>query len=153
MSDREPYWLRSLRRAATNAYATTLFPNECVEAVAEVERLRADLDALARTVGQAVVASSLAPGETLIDPIPHIIVSTVTRLRAEALGQRAEASYLRACVPPTRPTDYGHEAWTETVRDAVDAERAAVVAYLHDVEYHILALCIERGEHRREGAE
>ena len=113
MTDREPYWLRSLLRAATNAYATTLFPNECVEAVAEIERLR------------------------------------------------AEASYLRACVPPTRPTDYGHEVWTETVRDAVGAERAAVVAYLRELgainamlsPYLRVADDIENGEHRREETE
>jgi hypothetical protein len=128
--------------------------DECsVRLRAEVERLRADLDALARAVGQAVVASSLAAGETLADPIPHIIVATVTRLRAEALGQRAEASYLRACVPPTHPTDYGHEVWTETVRDAVDAERAAVVAWLREhtnsEDACMFASWIERGEHRR----
>ena len=121
---------------------------------AEVERLRADLDALSRAVGQAVVASSLAAGETLAEPIPHIIVSTVTRLRAEALGQRAEASYLRACVPPTHPTDYGHEVWTAALRAEVAAERDAVVAWLR-VECtsegpDTLANAIERGEHRRE---
>ena len=46
---------------------------------------------------------------------------------------RREVSYLRACVPPTRPTDYGHEVWTaalveakkEGARSAV-AERVAV---------------------------
>jgi hypothetical protein len=124
--------------------------------VAEVERLRADLDALSIAVGQAVVASSLAAGETLADPIPHVIVSTVTRLRAEALGQRAEASYLRACVPPTHPTDYGHEVWTETVRAEVTAERAAVVAWLRehgDQRRATLADLFERGAHRREGGE
>lgn len=133
------------------------------EIIAEIERLRADLDALSRAVGQALVAASLAAGETLADPIPHIIVSTVTRLRAEALGQRAEASFLRACVPPVHPTDYGHEAWAEAVRAAVAEERAAVVAWLHhaaDTRYYDcccgpVAACadaIERGEHRREEA-
>ena len=137
----------------------------------EVKRLRADLDALSRAVGQALVASSLAAGETLADPIPHIIVSTVTRLRAEALGQRAEASYLRACVPPTHPSDYGHEVWSaalveakkEGARSAVEergAERAAVVAWLREAAYTTLydarawdvADAIEGGAHcdRRE---
>jgi hypothetical protein len=126
---------------------------------AEIERLCADLDALSRAVGQALVASSLAAGETLADPIPHIIVSTVTRLRAEALGQRAEASYLRACVPPTHPTDYGHEVWTAALRAEVAAERAAVVAWLRACEDEscvfaddiasVFAAEIERGEHRR----
>ena len=128
--------------------------DECsVRLRAEVERLRADLDALARAVGQAVVASSLAAGETLADPIPHIIVSTVTRLRAEALGQRAEASYLRACVPPTHPTDYGHEVWSAALRAEATTERAAVVAWLRkhgDQRRATLADRIERGEHRRE---
>jgi hypothetical protein len=37
-------------------------------------------------------------------------------------------------------------------RDKATAiEREAVVAWLHDEEYHILALAIERGEHCREG--
>ena len=138
--------------------------DECsVRLRAEVERLRADLDALARAVGQAVVASSLAAGETLADPIPHIIVATVTRLRAEALGQRAEVSYLRACVPPTHPSDYGHEVWTAALRAEVHAERAAVAAYLRGLadDYGVcidLSLAeqadkIESGEHRREGGE
>jgi hypothetical protein len=141
--------------------------DECsVRLRAEVERLRADLDALSRAVGQALVASSLAAGETLADPIPHIIVSTVTRLRAEALGQRAEASYLRACVPPSHPADYGHEAWSAALaaaraenENAEDArrERAAVVKYLRSLmagypgREHP-ADRIERGEHRREEA-
>ena len=125
--------------------------------LAEVERLRADLDALSRAVGQALVAASLAADETLADPMPHIIVSTVTRLRAEALGQRAEASFLRACVPPVHPTDYGHEAWAKAVRAAVAEERAAVVAWLREHWSEVLeqtpqqtAKLIERGEHRRE---
>lgn len=73
-------------------------------------------------------------------------------LVAEVERLRAEVSYLRACVPPTRPTDYGHEAWTEALRAAVAEERAAVVAYL-EVRGGIagdLAGDIERGEHRRE---
>lgn len=133
------------------------------EILAEVERLRGDLDAIGRAVGQALVASSLAAGETLDKPIRHIIVSTVTRLRAEALGQRAEASYLRACVPPTHPTDYGHEVWTAALRAEVAAERAAVVTALRRFEPGPMGLSlvdmasvadnIERGEHRSEEAE
>ena len=79
----------------------------------------------------------------------------------EIAALRREVSYLRACVPPTRPTDYGHEVWTETVRAEVKTERAAVVAWLRgfdtesassDIRWCIrgLANCIERGEHRRE---
>jgi hypothetical protein len=138
--------LDSLRTLVTRAMGTgweAAYRQDVAALVAEVERLRADLDALSRAVGQAVVASSLAAGETLADPIPHIIVWTVTRLRAEALGQRAEASYLRACVPPTHPADYGHEVWSAALRDAeaqgwqgmraeVAAERAAVVAWLRE---------------------
>jgi hypothetical protein len=166
-------------RIADGIYGDDRMPRETrndalsalAEILAEVERLRADLDALSRAVGQAVVASSLAAGETLADPIPHIIVSTVTRLRAEALGQRAEASYLRACVPPVHPADYGHEVWSaalveakkEGARSAVEeraVERAAVVSYLRTVapnaptrrgadELEWCAIRIERGEHRR----
>jgi hypothetical protein len=152
-------------------------PAELDEATAlraEIERLRADLDALSRAVGQALVASSLAAGETLADPIPHIIVSTVTRLRAEALGQRAEASYLRACVPPVHPADYGHEVWTAALRAEVAAERAAENENAEDARRERVAVvsalerwaedggdpwmshCADRiksGEHRREEKE
>jgi hypothetical protein len=63
---------------------------------------------------------------------------------------RAEVSYLRACVPPTRPTDYGHEVWTAALRAEVAAERAAVVAWLREAPaLRHYADCIERGEHRR----
>ena len=73
----------------------------------------------------------------------------------ENIALRAEVSYLRACVPPTRPTDYGHEVWTAALRAEVAAERAAVVAWLRE-EYDThttqdAADTIERGEHRREG--
>lgn len=135
------YALSSLRRAAENGYSWSVSPDEAGALVAEVERLRADLDALARAIGQAVVASSLATGETLADPIPHIIVSTVTRLRAEALGQRADN------------TEIGALAYA----DGAEAERAAVVAWLREHWSEVLeqtpqqtAKLIERGEHRRE---
>ena len=44
-------------------------------------------------------------------------------------------------------------AEVERLRGEADRERAAVVAWLRDEEYHILALAIDRGEHRREGGE
>ena len=81
------------------------------------------------------------------------------RLRAEVERLRSEVSYLRACVPPTHPSDYGHEAWAETVRTAVAAERAAVVAWLRrEVDNDADSACIlayaangiERGEHLKE---
>ena len=85
-------------------------------------------------------------------------------LRAEVERLRGEVSYLRACVPPTRPTDYGHEVWTAALRAEVAAERVAVVAWLRAEcgspghEERFCAYCnvrrniaadIERGEHRR----
>jgi hypothetical protein len=142
--------LRTLVARATGTGWEAAYRQDVAALVAEVERLRADLDFLARAVVQALIASSLAAGETLADPIPHIIVSTVTRLRAEALGQRAEASYLRACVPPVHPADYGHEVWTAALRAEVAAERAAVVAWLYRDGCEASAERIERGEHRRE---
>ena len=155
------YTLTMLRLSAEKVYTWPVSPAAAGAVVEEVERLRADLDALSRAVGQALVAASLAAGETLADPIPHIIVSTMTRLRAEALSQRAEASLLRACVPPVHPTDYGHEAWAKAVRAAVAEERASVVAWLRgNAGFRMvpgnMAYCdyyadaIERGEHRHE---
>jgi hypothetical protein len=88
------------------------------------------------------------------------LIEEVERLREEVSGLRAEVSYLRACVPPTRPTDYGHEVWTAALRAAVAAERAAVVAWLRNEWEQGVGMfaeaarrsidCIERGEHRRE---
>jgi hypothetical protein len=77
-------------------------------------------------------------------------------LVAEVERLRGEVSYPRACVPPTRPTDYGHEVWTAALRAEVAAERAAVVAWLREPGEYVdpacarLADAIERGEHRRE---
>jgi hypothetical protein len=92
-------------------------------------------------------------------------------LLAEVERLRGEVSYLRACVPPAHPSDYGHEVWSAALRDAVTAERAAVVAWLsakgrawmatYTTEWGFhRARCleqtaddIERGEHRREEKE
>ena len=86
-----------------------------------------------------------------------------TALRAEVERLRGEVSYLRACVPPTRPTDYGHEVWAAARHEAVAEERAAVVAWLRAkaegmpdlwavtaTAYHLAANTFEDGEHRRE---
>jgi len=116
VSDSEPYGLRSLRRAASNGYAVSIYPSEAADVVAEIERLRGALDA-----------------------------------------ERATVAALRASVPPAHPADYGHEAWTAALRDAVREERAAVVAWLRE-EGSINSMFpvlkgaadeIERGEHRR----
>lgn len=58
----------------------------------------------------------------------ELAAERMAALRAEVERLRGEVSYLRACVPPTRPTDYGHEVWTAALRAEVAAERAAVVA-------------------------
>ena len=55
-------------------------------------------------------------------------------LVAEVEHLRATVSFLRACVPPRRPSDYGHEIWAEEVQAAeargVEEERARIVADL-----------------------
>ncbi len=126
--------IRSVLSRATGTGWEAAYRQDVGALLDEVERLRADLDALSRAVGQAVVASSLAAGETLADPIPHIIVSTVTRLRAEALGQRADNATVGALA----------------YADGRDDERAAVVAFVRGARLDELADAIERGEHRRE---
>jgi hypothetical protein len=133
--------LARARLTAGHGAPVLLPPAEALALVEEVERLRGDLDFLARAVGQAVVASSLAAGETLAELIPHIIVSTVTRLRAEALGQRADNATVGALA----------------YADGRDDERAAVVAWLRsqvsqaagddDYAYEHAADVIERGGH------
>ncbi len=87
-----------------------------------------------------------------------------TALRVEVERLRLTVAALRASVPPTHPSDYGHEAWSAALEaakaeneNADDArrERAAVVAWLRRVTtdardlYHAIADHIERGEHRR----
>lgn len=113
-----------------------------------------DLDTIRVRLSRADVPSIIADAFALVGEVERL---------------RAEVSYLRACVPPTRPTDYGHEAWTEALRAAVAEERAAVVAWLRArdggneervaVEAYLAAsggICldfandIERGEHREE---
>jgi hypothetical protein len=88
------------------------------------------------------------------------LVAEVERLRAEVEQMRLTVAALRASVPPTHPSDYGHEVWSAALRAEVAAERAAVVAWLREhegrvrpVAWEILSAaadCIERGEHRRE---
>jgi hypothetical protein len=55
-------------------------------------------------------------------------------LIAEVDWLRPQVSFLRASVPPTHPSDYGYEAWTETIRAAEargrNDERARIVADL-----------------------
>ena len=75
---------------------------------------------------------------------------------------RAAIAALQASVPPTHPSDYGHEVWAAARHEAVAEERAAVVAWLRERAARRgftfncpdeLAWCadtIERGEHRRE---
>jgi hypothetical protein len=100
------------------------------------------------------------------------LLDALEAAHAEVEHLRATVAALRASVPPTHPSDYGHEAWSaslveakkEGARSAV-AKRAAVVAYLRSVAFlvefqqtqtlgrlmsDIAADAIERGEHRRE---
>ena len=120
-----------------------------------------------RRAAENAYSWSLTPNEA------GLLVAEVERLRAEV-------SYLRACVPPMRPTDYGHEVWTaalveakkegarSAVAERVAEERADAVAYLRkrhaDTQewegcdnatsrtYNLAADAIERGEHHHNPA-
>ena len=118
------------------------------------------------TIDLDALEAAVAEGEKknfFVAPIVKELIAELREARAEALGQRAEASYLRACVPPIHPADYGHEVWTAALRAEVAAERAAVVAALRRFEPGPMGLSlvdmasvadnIERGEHRREEKE
>jgi hypothetical protein len=131
-----------LRRAATHDHPWIVPPAEAGVLVAEMERLREEVERLQQ---DAVIARSVE-----------------TSLTVEVEQQAREVVYLRACVPPTHPSHYGYEAWEERLRAEVERERAAVVVFLHgqaEMAYdnsdahHALCLAaesIERGEHRRE---
>jgi len=74
-------------------------------------------------------------------------------LVAEVEHLRAAIAALQASVPPTHPSDYGHEVWAAARHEAVAKERAAVVAYLRRMDRtfcYVAALDIAQGEHRRE---
>jgi len=127
------------------------------------------------TIDLDALEAAVAEGEKknfFVAPIVKELIAELRERRAQVDGYRmtllaeverlrGEVSYLRACVPPTRPTDYGHEVWTAALRAEVAAERAAVVARLRsqvsqaagddDYAYDHAADVIERGEHRREG--
>jgi hypothetical protein len=127
------------------------------------------------TIDLDALEAAVAEGEKknfFVAPIVKELIAELRERRAQVDGYRmtllaeverlrGEVSYLRACVPPTRPTDYGHEVWTAALRAEVAAERAAVVAWLRsqvsqaagddDYAYDHAADVIERGEHRREG--
>ena len=91
--------------------------------------------------------------------------SALAEIIAEVERLRGEVSYLRACVPPVHPSDYGHEVWTAALREAEERGRLAALeeaAVLLDelactpvklrasLGYAAHRLR-ERGEHRREG--
>jgi len=78
------------------------------------------------------------------------LLDALEAANAEIEHLRATVAALRASVPPVYPSDYGHEVWSTAIRDAVAAERAAVVAWLRNEERYRLANAIERGEHGRE---
>lgn len=81
--------------------ATNMLRARAEAAEQRAEAAEADLSALAATVGAAVVASALAPGESLSAPPQHIIVSQVNRLRARAEAAEAEAERLRSAIAET----------------------------------------------------
>jgi hypothetical protein len=123
----------------------------------EVESYRQDVGALLDALEAANAEAGLLQRETHI----HRVIGD--KLVAEIEELRATVAALRASVPPTHPSDYGHEAWSaalEAARAEVDTERAAVVAWLREnegcvrrVAWEILSAAadhIERGEHRRE---
>ncbi len=118
--------------------------------IAELRHAREENAALAQTSADPC----LACGWRFFVPGDGCQGCLVAEERAENERLRGEASYLRACVPPVHPRDYGHEAWAEAMRAAVAEERAAVVAYLRGcspvADTAWLAGIIERGEHRRE---
>lgn len=97
------YWVECYRCEATGPVDTSSSLDGAADAwnrrpvedalQARAEAAEADLSALAATVGAAVVASALAPGESLSAAPQHIIVSTVNRLRARA--EKAEAEVAR----------------------------------------------------------
>lgn len=62
----------------------------------ELEALRGNHEALARIVGEALIAATLAPGESLAEPSGHAITGLVLRLCAERDEARRERDELRA---------------------------------------------------------
>ena len=118
-----------------------------------------DLDAIKGRIATGIYGDDRLTATEILDAL-----AALDELVAEVERLRGEVSYLRACVPPTRPTDYGHEVWTAALRAEVAAERAAVVAWLRKEAvshrrdgFPIAAYtmqeradAIERGEHRKE---
>ena len=84
------------------------------------------------------------------------LVAEVERLRAlefdaeRALVKAELWNYYEAFVAARAGSITELVVQRDEARAEIAAERAAVVAWLRDEEYHILALAIERGEHRRE---
>lgn len=115
---------------AVRALAATVIALE-----AERDEARHDADLLATYVGRALVTASLSPGESLIDPPAHILISTVDRLRRERDETRARVDQLMvqlgACATATQagpekcqPGDYGWSpAYAEVVALRVERDR------------------------------
>ena len=119
-----------------------------------------DLDDIERRINDGIYGD-----DRMTDTGRDDAFSALAALLNEVEQLRTEASYLRACVPPVHPADYGHEVWSaalveakkEGARSAVAeraAERAAVVAWLENAGWMpSMVEVFKRGEHRRgEGA-
>lgn len=74
--------------------AAGIDPDDELDEGDAIRALAAERDHLSCAIGQALVAATLAAGEYLAHPPKHHIVSVVARLRAEALGQRADNAML-----------------------------------------------------------
>ena len=80
-------------------------------------------------------------------------------LVAEVERLRVEVTFFRASVPPSHPSDYGHEAWAKSVAEGVAEGERRIVAYLRRETYPCCGQCnnqladyIERGDHLLEDA-
>jgi len=124
-----------------------------------------DCVALVQAEAPNCIVATIIPQYSERETIPLLVAARadMDALVAEVEHLRAAIAALQASVPPTHPSDYGHEVWAAAGHEAVAEERAAVVAHLRERAIHgvgitisiedactILADKIERGEHRRE---
>jgi hypothetical protein len=152
------YALDTLRRAAEHGYPWSIYPAEATALVAEVERLRAELDATEKERDQWIDAAmyrrqALHDADSLMTGV-RLAMSPdggvrgwrpsrgVDALIDLALDVREERDRLRE----------GEDGYRQGHSEGCEDERAAVVEWLlrGADELACYAGCIERGEHRRE---
>lgn len=109
----------ALARLASAERNTSALHRACAKAVSERDEVKADHDALARAVGQALMVPTLNDREELVDPSDHAIVGAMLGMRNArdtALARLAKVEAERDEARNERDAATARMVWAENAR-------------------------------------